>query len=97
MKHPPDFPTMNEAQDDEQPFYSALGRILRERRKAAGWTQSDLVCATGLSTTTIWYLETGKKQVSLATVMSVAKGFTIAPGVLLHQAIEEANCEVLAD
>jgi len=64
----------------------ALGRIIRERRKARGWSQEDLGFESGLHRTYIGVLERGEKNVSLRNLILVAETLGAKASVLLDEA-----------
>lgn len=57
-----------------------FGRVLRQLRKEAGWTQEQLGHEAELQRKYISSLELGQKEASLATVMKLAKALRISPG-----------------
>lgn len=64
----------------------ALGRVIRERRMALGWSQEDLGFETGLHRTYIGVLERGEKNVSLRNLVLVAKTLGVPASQLLAEA-----------
>ncbi|WP_171239233.1 helix-turn-helix domain-containing protein [Ruegeria sp. HKCCA5491] len=48
-----------------------IGEALRRKRKARGWTQSDISARTNLRVATISSLENGDSGTKLATVLAV--------------------------
>jgi transcriptional regulator with XRE-family HTH domain len=60
-----------------------LGRNLRGRRVAAGWSQQELSDRCGLHLTEISRLENGHKNPRLDTIVKVADALGVAPGKLL--------------
>ncbi|WP_180967417.1 helix-turn-helix domain-containing protein [Zhihengliuella halotolerans] len=61
--------------DEEEGQFLAegFGRMLREHRKEAGYTQARLAKLSGLYETTISYLETGKRRPGRRSVIDMAK------------------------
>ena len=82
--------------DVERPFYTALGRILRERRKAVGLTQAAVARASGVNHTIVCNVENGHPRTMLS-VIRIANELEIEPAALLRQAAEEAKPDGLAD
>jgi transcriptional regulator with XRE-family HTH domain len=52
--------------------YRALGRRIRDERKARGWTQSMLAKLAYISTSFLGHMERGTRKASLETVVSIA-------------------------
>lgn len=65
---------------------AALGRVIRERRKARGWSQEDLGFESGLHRTYIGVLERGEKNVSLKNLVLVAETLGAKASELLREA-----------
>ena len=65
---------------------AALGRVIRERRKACGWSQEDLGFESGLHRTYIGVLERGEKNVSLKNLVLVAETLGTRASELLREA-----------
>lgn len=55
-----------------------IGQIIKERRKARGWTLTDVALRSGVSITHIGRIEEGKRFPSARTLRKLAKplGFT---------------------
>ena len=64
----------------------ALGRVIREHRKARGWSQEDLGFESGLHRTYIGVLERGEKNVSLKNLVLVAETLGAKASELLREA-----------
>jgi transcriptional regulator with XRE-family HTH domain len=64
----------------------ALGRIIREYRKAHGWSQEALSFESGLHRTYIGVLERGEKNVSLRNLVRVANTLGARASELLRDA-----------
>jgi transcriptional regulator with XRE-family HTH domain len=60
-----------------------FGETLRRLRAEAEWTQEQLADAAGLTTTYVGQVERGDKIPSLTVVLKLARGLSVAPGVLL--------------
>jgi len=65
---------------------AALGQVIRERRKARGWSQEDLGFESGLHRTYIGVLERGEKNVSLRNLVLVAETLGTQASELLREA-----------
>ncbi|MBI3805327.1 MAG: helix-turn-helix transcriptional regulator [Nitrospirae bacterium] len=64
-------------------FYREFGRILRQRRKAAGFTQDEVSARVGLSRTSITNIEQGRQHISLHMLYELADAIGSTPGELL--------------
>lgn len=60
----------------------AFGRLLRERRKALGLRQEDVVLATGAGRRYLIELEAGKPTARLGPALMIARQFGIVPSLL---------------
>ncbi len=60
-----------------------FGQEVRRRREAAGLTLEALAERAGLTPNYIGGIEMGKRDPSLSTVLSLARGLRISPGDLL--------------
>lgn len=58
-------------------------RQLRTLRQARGWTQDELSTASGLTQGEISYLESGRRQPGLGTLMALCAAFGCNPDTLL--------------
>ena len=56
----------------EEEFYEALGGIIRERRKAKGWTQKQLGMLAGIHRVSVTQIELAKIRVSLPRLFDFA-------------------------
>ena len=64
----------------------ALGLVIRNRRKARGWSQEDLGFESGLHRTYIGVLERGEKNISLRNLILVASTLGAKASELLDEA-----------
>lgn len=64
----------------------ALGLVIRNRRKARGWSQEDLGFESGLHRTYIGVLERGEKNISLRNLILVASTLGTKASELLDEA-----------
>ena len=64
----------------------SLGRAIRRRRQARGWSQEILGFESGLHRTYIGVLERGEKNVSLRNLVTVARTLGIKASELLREA-----------
>lgn len=62
-----------------------LGNIVRERREDIGLSQRGLAARTDLERSTIAYIEQGKRQPSLFTLLELAVGLELMPSELMHE------------
>ena len=60
-----------------------LGKEIRRRRQALGWTLEDLALKCGLSPRYLSSLEQNKRDPSLSTIEAVSKSLGAEPGELL--------------
>jgi transcriptional regulator with XRE-family HTH domain len=58
-------------------FQTRLGRNLRAHREAAGMTQMDLWLETGIATSEISLIETGKRDPGVGTLVRLAEGLGV--------------------
>ncbi len=63
----------------------AFGLVVRQMRKAQGFSQEALADESGLDRTFISQLETGSKQASLTTIFRLAAALQIEASELLRQ------------
>tara|TARA_R110002074_G_C12468159_1_gene659995 strand:+ start:1155 stop:1391 length:237 start_codon:yes stop_codon:yes gene_type:complete len=63
----------------------AFGKVLRERRMAAGLSQEKLALECGLDRTYISLLERGLRQPTLSTVFVVAQVLNVQPSVVVRE------------
>ena len=59
-----------------------LGREIRRRREALDMTLEQLAGRSGLTPNYVGTVENGKRDPSLSTVLSLAKGLSVRPGEL---------------
>lgn len=73
-----------------------LGARLREERRRIGVSLRELAAASGLSTTTVHQIESGRGSPSLATLQALASTLGVPLGTLLEsQGIDEAAAILL--
>lgn len=58
-------------------LYEFIGQAVRTRRTEAGFRQSDLAAASGVTRSTIANLETGRQQVPLEQLVSIARCLSV--------------------
>jgi transcriptional regulator with XRE-family HTH domain len=63
--------------------YEQLGTRIRNLRNQKKWSQEELAERAELHRTYVSHLENGKRQISVATLCQLAKGFEITPSELL--------------
>lgn len=63
-----------------------LGTVIRERRKALGYSQEAFAAECGLHRTYMGALERGERNVSLANILKVARALKTLPSELLKSA-----------
>lgn len=62
-----------------------FGDIIRERRMAKDLSQREFTALTDLERSTIAYIELGKRQPSLATIMELARALEVLPSELIQE------------
>ncbi|WP_097966735.1 helix-turn-helix domain-containing protein [Streptomyces sp. or20] len=72
------------APDHPNPTLHAFGMHLRQLREAQGLTLEDLAEMSGMSFRGIVYIEHGRRNPSLTTILALARGLQIAPSSLLR-------------
>src|SRR2546423_15720850 len=70
----------------ERSFLRELGRRLRERREARGWTQAELAAKCELHRTFIGSVERGERNVSVLNLRRIAAALRMPLEELLAQA-----------
>lgn len=63
--------------------YKIIGERIREIRKEKGWSQLELAEYADISEPYMSYIETGKKKISLATLIAVATALEVTVDFLL--------------
>lgn len=63
--------------------YQIIGKRIKIRREQIQMTQMELAEITELSVPYISYIETGKKKLSLGTLINIANALSISPNELL--------------
>jgi transcriptional regulator with XRE-family HTH domain len=61
-----------------------LGRRIRSRRQALGFSQEELAARVGLHRTYVGSLERGERNVSLENILRIAKALAVDPGDLMR-------------
>jgi transcriptional regulator with XRE-family HTH domain len=61
----------------------AFGQRLRELRHERGVSQETLARMTGVNRTSVWTCENGGSDPRLSTILRLARGLDVTPGVLL--------------
>lgn len=64
---------------------TTFGRILRQVRVEAGWTQEQLAFEADIDRTFVGMLESGKRQPSLSVIFALAKALRITPELLIRK------------
>lgn len=67
---------------DLEEFQKCLGKNLKKERQSKGWTQFDMT-NFGFSLRQYQYIEAGERNVTLQTLLRLAKTFKIHPSDLL--------------
>jgi transcriptional regulator with XRE-family HTH domain len=74
---------------------AAFGSVLKERRLALGYTQSDLEAITDIGRSYISELESAEKQVCLRSIIRLAFALETGPGELMTRVIERMDAKVV--
>lgn len=64
---------------------ATFGRILRQVRVEAGWTQEQLAFEADIDRTFVGMLESGKRQPSLSVIFALAKALRVTPELLIRK------------
>lgn len=64
---------------------TTFGRILRQVRVEAGWTQEQLAFEADIDRTFVGMLESGKRQPSLSVIFALAKALRVTPELLIRK------------
>lgn len=68
---------------------AAFGKVLREQRLKAGYSQEGLADAAGCDRTFIGMLERGQRQPTLETLFKIARALEVAPAALVTRTSSE--------
>ena len=63
--------------------YHLLGKQIRKRRQALGWTQEQLAEAIGVSTSFIGHIERATRKASIDTLVELANAMDVSADFLL--------------
>jgi transcriptional regulator with XRE-family HTH domain len=69
----------------------AFGKVLREYRTRAGFSQEGLADTAGCDRTFIGMLERGQRQPTLETLFKIAKALDVAAATLISRTASEWN------
>ena len=75
----------NSSLQDRQKLYEAVGRRVREARKAAKLTQEDLATRVSLTRTSVTNIEKGRQKVLLHTIFDLASVMKIPANRLIPE------------
>ena len=64
---------------------TTFGRILRQVRVEAGWTQEQLAFEADIDRTFVGMPESGKRQPSLSVIFALAKALRVTPELLIRK------------
>ena len=67
-----------------EPVYVSFGEIIKARRVALGWTQTDLAVKVGLSRTSVTNIEIGRQRILLSDLFDFARAFGVSPKTLFN-------------
>ena len=71
--------------------YLLLGKQIRRRRQALGWTQEQLAEAIGVSTSFIGHIERGSRKASIDTLVELANALEVSADYLLSTNLNSVN------
>lgn len=74
--------------------YSAIGRRVREVRKARGISQETLAEQVDISTTHMSHIETASTKLSLPVLAALARALSVSTDYLLYGSVANAHEEV---
>ena len=86
-------PTRNPKTLDPQKVF---GEIVREMRLAKELSQREFTTLTDLERSTIAYIELGKRQPTLATIIELARAFEVLPSDLIKEMEKRIGMELHA-
>jgi len=69
----------------------AFGRVLRQLRLAAGFSQEQLGLEAGVQRNFISLIETGQNQPTISTIFKLAQALGIKPSLLVEKAERECG------
>lgn len=73
---------------------TAFGDLVREMRLSKGLSQRDFATLTDLERSTIAYIELGKRQPTLASIIELAHALDVLPSDLLREVEKRAGIKV---
>jgi len=73
------------------PRLLAIGLQIRRIREERGYSLEHLADRSGLSFRGLIYIEHGKRNPSVLTLLDIAKGLAVEPGQLLGSVAEDEN------
>ena len=66
------------------PVAAAFGARVRKLREEQGWSQMSFADEAGMHFTMISSVERGERNVSLVTIVRLAQGLKVDPGILVE-------------
>lgn len=67
-----------------EPVYVSFGEIVKAKRLALGWTQSDLAEKIGLARASIANIEIGRQRVLLSDLFDFADALGVSPRTIFN-------------
>lgn len=63
---------------------AALGRNIRERRKAKEWTQENFAEAANINDKEVSHIEAGNRNITIETLIKIAMALEVEPTTLIR-------------
>lgn len=76
-----------------QELQQLVGRNIRDRRNELSWTQEDLAFHAGLNRSYLSGVESGLRNISLATLITIANALEVDVARLFENTAQERNNE----
>lgn len=77
--------------DHSKEMLERIGRNIRKLRLDKGWTQEAFAEAAQISDREVTHIETGRRNVTIETLVSLAGALDVTPGSLMEKDFTEAN------
>jgi transcriptional regulator with XRE-family HTH domain len=87
---------MNATQEAKE-WEAALAATIRAESARLGMTPPDMVKATGIPSTSYWWIHTGQRSIKATQLRAIAKALGLTPGALFDLADKTAEDLVARD
>jgi transcriptional regulator with XRE-family HTH domain len=77
--------------EEDQKHLAAFGQRVKQLRLSSDLTQEDVAERAGVDPRLIRFVETGTREVGLATVWSIARGLAVEPADLFLNTLPETE------